>query len=69
MFFLLPLMLMQRLVKSRKMSYDPARELTLSRIVDKGFESLFECERWAIRNKLRFPIGGSRLVVAKNSHA
>lgn len=65
MFFLLPLMLMQRLIGSTKRTYDPATELALPQTVDKVFEKLLECERQLIRFGVRFPIGGSRLVVAR----
>lgn len=65
MFFLLPLMLMQRLLGSKKSTYKPSAELVLPQKVDKMFESVLECERVFIRLGVRFPIGGSRLVVAR----
>lgn len=66
MFFLLPLMLMQRLtVSCKRINDDPARELVLPKVVDKLFELLMEYERRIIRYGMSFPIGGSRLVVAR----
>lgn len=65
MFFLLPLMLLQRIIGSRKRTYDPSGELALPKMVDKLFEVFLECERSMINYGLRFPIGGSRLVVAQ----
>jgi SAM-dependent methyltransferase len=65
MFFLLPLMLMQRLIGSRKNTYDASRELVLPTMVDKIFSAILSCERYLIRHRIQFPIGGSRLVVAR----
>jgi SAM-dependent methyltransferase len=67
MFFLLPLMLIQRLVGSRKSDYNPVEELALPKMLDKMFEILLECERRIISYGINFPIGGSRLVVARLS--
>lgn len=65
MFLLLPVMLMQRIISSIKSTYDPAAELVLPSMMDKLFESLLESERYLIRAGVRFPIGGSHLVVAR----
>lgn len=65
MFLLLPLMLMQRLWGSRKSSYDPSRELALPKSIDRLFEAFLEMERRIIKMGFKFPIGGSRLVVAR----
>lgn len=51
---------------SRRSTYEPSNELVLPKIIDKGFEMLLSFERWAINSGVvRFPIGGSRLVVAR----
>lgn len=68
MFFLLPLMAVQRLMSSEKAACDTKKVLSLPKVVDKLFESLLELERRLIRYKITFPLGGSRLVVAKLSH-
>jgi SAM-dependent methyltransferase len=65
MFFLLPLMLAQRFLATRKPNYHQTQELALPKIIDKTFELLFAGERRAIQSGIRFPIGGSRLVVAQ----
>jgi SAM-dependent methyltransferase len=65
MFFLLPLMVMQRLIESRKCNYDANNELTLPGWVDNIFAMTLTLERTMISLGLRFPIGGSRLVVAR----
>ena len=65
MFFLLPLMLMRRSLGSRNSFYDPSRELVLPKSIDRLFGGLLELERQFIKIGFRFPIGGSRLVVAR----
>lgn len=65
MFFLLPLMWMQRMTATQKKQYDQTNELHLPHWIDKSFESLLLIERFAIQRGLRLPIGGSRLIVAK----
>jgi len=64
-FFLLPLMIMQRLGAGRRRGYDPAREFALPAVVEKSFEALLDLERLLIRMRVRLPIGGSQVVVAK----
>lgn len=66
MFFLLPLMLMQRLFATKKETYSISKELTLPKIADKTFERFLSAERIAIHHGMRFPVGGSRLVVARS---
>lgn len=69
MFFLLPIMLMQRLITSKKKSYNPSTELALPTKIDKIFEKILTLERYLIRLGMRFPIGGSRLVAARLNHS
>lgn len=64
MFFLLPVMMLQRLTRNKTAS-DTERVLSLPAIMDKTFAMMLELERLMIRSKIRFPIGGSRLVVVK----
>ncbi|RDI45128.1 class I SAM-dependent methyltransferase [Aquicella lusitana] len=63
-FFLLPLMLAQRLIRNKNVSQETSRILSLPKILDKAFESILELERKAIHRRVNFPIGGSRFVVA-----
>ncbi len=65
MFFLFPLMVMQRLMSSKKNNYNPSAELALPKLIDKSFEYLVDLERHAINHGIKFPFGGSRLVVAR----
>ncbi len=65
MFFLLPAMLFQRLITSRKKQYNPSAELSLPTFIDRIFGSILACERRLIKCGVKFPIGGSRLVVAR----
>ena len=67
MFFILPLMMAQRLLATKKDTYNIAKELALPKILDKTFELLLSCERLAINKGISFPVGGSRLVVAQLS--
>lgn len=64
MFFLLPVLLMKRLM-IRKNNYDFEKELVLPRFLDGFFEYILKLEMWAIKYGVRFPVGGSRLVVAR----
>lgn len=65
MFFLLPAMLAQRLVANCSNAYYPEVEYALPRPVDWLFERLLDIERRAIGLGVRFPAGGSRVVVAR----
>jgi SAM-dependent methyltransferase len=62
---LLPLMLLQRLVRSRRKGYDANAELALPRAMDKALEFVLELERKGLRAGLSLPLGGSRFVVAR----
>jgi len=62
---LLPIMLAQRLARSRLHDHDVAAEFALPRLVDRTFELLLEFERRAIGAGLSFPFGGSRFVAAR----
>jgi SAM-dependent methyltransferase len=62
---LLPLMLLQRLVRTRRKSYDADAELALPRGLDKAFEFVLELERKALLAGLSPPLGGSRFVAAR----
>jgi ubiquinone/menaquinone biosynthesis C-methylase UbiE len=65
MFFLLPAMFLQRVAADRRNDYYPDAEYDLPRPVDRIFEGLLDIERRAIALGVRFPAGGSRLVVAR----
>ena len=64
---LLPALLLQRLIASHSDHYDPARELALSRPIDRLFEATLDFERWLIRMGIDLPLGGSRVVVARKA--
>ncbi len=67
MFFLLPAMMAQRLVANRSSTYYPDVEYALPRPVDWLFERVLDVERYAISVGVRFPAGGSRVVVARRN--
>jgi hypothetical protein len=58
-------MLLQRLTSAKRASYTPRNELALPKAVDAAFEGLLEAERKFIGCGARFPVGGSRFVVAR----
>jgi SAM-dependent methyltransferase len=62
---LLPLMMMQRLVRGHGKDYDLKSELTLPAWLDRSLFAILDVERRCIRAGLRFPVGGSRVVVAR----
>ncbi len=62
--FLLPLMVLSRL-REKKENYDPKRELQLNPMLNFIFEKILSFERALIRLGLRFPWGGSLLLVAR----
>lgn len=64
---LLPLMALQRLRHRRDSDYDGSSDFALPAIVDRTFEAALNLERRLIRLGLRFPVGGSRFVVARRS--
>lgn len=61
---LLPVMYLARALK-RKTKLDPAGEFKLSPYVNAAFYTVMSAELGLIRANVRFPIGGSRLVVAR----
>lgn len=46
---------------------DLAAEMKLPATIDRALESVMDIEAWAIRRGIRFPVGGSRLIVAGKS--
>ena len=62
---LLPLMAVSRFLSRFGTTRRPAAELLLPRWLDRLCEILLEGERTAITAGLRFPVGGSRFVVAR----
>lgn len=64
-FSLLPVMLVQRIVMTRRKSHDVQSEFMLPQALDIAFERLLDIERGWIRSRRTFPIGGSRFVVAR----
>jgi SAM-dependent methyltransferase len=65
MFFLLPAMLAERLRSARREDYNRDVEFILPRPVDWAFDRILGIERLAIDLGIRFPVGGSRAVVAR----
>lgn len=65
MFFLLPAMIAQRYLGSKNKDFDPSTELVLPKFLDKSFELILKLERRLINLGIRFPVGGSRLIVAR----
>ncbi|ADC62722.1 class I SAM-dependent methyltransferase [Allochromatium vinosum] len=65
---LLPAMLASRLTQSKTSSdEDHFSELRLPTLINRIFETTMDLERLLIRIGLRFPIGGSRLLIARKS--
>ena len=63
---LLPLLMASRVWhRDRLAGYDPSRELRFDRTVDRSLEAVMSSERWLIRRSVRFPAGGSVLLVAR----
>ena len=67
MFFLLPAMMAQRFAVNRSSTFYPDAEYALPRPVDWLFERVIDLERHAINVGIRFPAGGSRVVVARRT--
>jgi len=67
---LLPAMLTSRLAQ-RKVSAtsDPMAELRLPSLINRAFEGVMQIERLFIRMGIRFPAGGSLLLIARKSEA
>lgn len=66
---LLPVMLFARLAKKRegKNGFDATAELKIPPRLNRIFRFILKCEFWMIRAGINFPVGGSRLVVARKS--
>ena len=65
-FSLLPLMMISRLrQKSEEKNNDPYKELRLPFFLNKAFEKILATENYFIRQGINFPLGGSRLLVAR----
>ena len=63
---LLPLLLASRVRQRGELeSYDPGGELQFSRRIDRSLEAAMTLERWLIKRRLRFPAGGSVLLIAR----
>jgi SAM-dependent methyltransferase len=66
-FSLLPLMLVQRLTRARSKDYDLSSELSLPRWLDRLLFMILDTERRCIGMGARFPVGGSRVVIARKT--
>jgi len=65
---LLPAMLASRLrQRNASDNSDPMAELSLPTLINRVFEGVMNAERQLIRFGIRFPVGGSRLLVARKS--
>ena len=63
---LLPAMVISRLVQNKNIEkFNPANELKINPFINKIFYSLMVSELTGIKLGLSYPIGGSRLIVAK----
>jgi SAM-dependent methyltransferase len=62
---LLPAMMLSRLKHVNDDNYDPAGELKISPFLNKVFYALMILEIKGIRLGLNYPVGGSRLIVAR----
>lgn len=62
---LLPAMLLSRRKSGSTASFDPGREFDISPSLNTGLGAIMALERAAIRMGMSFPVGGSRLVVAR----
>jgi SAM-dependent methyltransferase len=63
--FLLPLMLVQRLIGRQKADYSPQRQFLLPPLIDRSLELVLDLERKLIGAGLRLPLGGSQVIVAR----
>jgi SAM-dependent methyltransferase len=62
---LLPVLVASRLRQRGPVeTFDPIGELRMGRRLDRALEMAMNAERWLIRRSVRFPAGGSLLVVA-----
>lgn len=62
---LLPLLMVSRLMQKDREKFDPISEYKISRATNFICSMMMKAERMGIRMGLNFPIGGSRLVVAR----
>lgn len=63
---LLPLMFLSRLKKRKPVeNYDPAQEFRIGKLANRLLESVLDLERGMIQRGVLFPMGGSRLLVAR----
>ncbi len=64
---LLPAMVVSRLTNKQKVVGNEMAELRLPKLLNSAFESIMTVERLFIRRGMRFPFGGSNLLVAKKT--
>jgi len=62
---LLPALMVSRAMQKLGAEYVPTAELALNPLLNRAFEALLNTELRAIRAGFDFPVGGSRLVIAK----
>jgi SAM-dependent methyltransferase len=62
---LLPLMYLSRLRRRTTAAEDPLAELRLGKMTNSVFSSVMSLERGLLRRGIRFPLGGSLLLVAR----
>jgi SAM-dependent methyltransferase len=62
---LLPLMMVSRWKQRRSKNYDPSAELQVNPVLNWMLERLLGLERLGIQSGLNYPVGGSRLLVAR----
>jgi hypothetical protein len=62
---LLPAMLLSRRAGAGGAACDPSREFTLPAVINGALERCLDLERLAIGAGMRFPVGGSRVIVAR----
>lgn len=62
---LLPAMLASRRRGRDRGDFDPRDEFRISRTANRALEEILRIERWLIRTGVSFPVGGSRLIVAR----
>jgi len=63
---LLPLMAVQR-IRSRQTTYDPDVEFKVNGLISKAFYAVMQLEMILLKLGLRFPAGGSRLLLARKA--
>lgn len=61
---LLPVMWLARL-RAHKSGYNPMNEFRIPKFLNKFLESIMTVELFLLKNSLRFPVGGSLLLLAK----